>query len=223
MERKNILTLIGALISVVFCVALMIFLIFNTIKEHQKGFLEIKSSPPGANVYINGEKIKEITPCTIKLAQRYYDIKIEKEGYFPFEKIIKINTKQKEIIEIELESFEENPQKYQEFQEQSREIEEYQKSEEEYRRKIEKLHQEQPLTRYLPYGESNFSIDYLMDEGFYVIEIPFNYRTEKEEYIKAMKSANKWIKSKGIDPRDLHIKIKDRTPPADWLNEPQPG
>lgn len=55
------------------------------------GLLVTKSVPDGAQVLING-KLKTATDNTINLAPGQYDVKIFKEGYFPWEKTIKIQT-----------------------------------------------------------------------------------------------------------------------------------
>jgi hypothetical protein len=55
------------------------------------GLLVTKSVPDGAQVFIDG-KLKTATDNTINLAPGEYDIKIYKEGYFPWQKKIKIET-----------------------------------------------------------------------------------------------------------------------------------
>jgi dipeptidyl aminopeptidase/acylaminoacyl peptidase len=54
------------------------------------GLLVTKSIPDGAQVFING-KLKTATDNTINLAPGDYSVKISKEGYFPWEKQIKIH------------------------------------------------------------------------------------------------------------------------------------
>lgn len=55
------------------------------------GLLVTKSIPDGAQVFVDG-KLKTATDNTINLPPGEYDIKIFKEGYFPWEKHIKIDT-----------------------------------------------------------------------------------------------------------------------------------
>lgn len=54
------------------------------------GLLVTKSIPDGAQVFVNG-KLKTATDNTINLAPGDYSVKISKEGYFPWEKQIKIH------------------------------------------------------------------------------------------------------------------------------------
>ena len=55
------------------------------------GLLVAKSLPDGAQVFVDG-KLKTATDNTINLAPGEYVVKIFKEGYFPWEKRIKIQT-----------------------------------------------------------------------------------------------------------------------------------
>ncbi|MEK9175837.1 MAG: PEGA domain-containing protein [Patescibacteria group bacterium] len=55
------------------------------------GILVTKSIPDGASVFVDG-KLKTATDNTINLAPGQYQVKIEKEGYFPWEKKIKVQT-----------------------------------------------------------------------------------------------------------------------------------
>lgn len=55
------------------------------------GLLVAKSIPDGAQVFVDG-KLKTATDNTINLAPGEYTVKIFKEGYFPWEKKIKIET-----------------------------------------------------------------------------------------------------------------------------------
>jgi hypothetical protein len=55
------------------------------------GLLVTKSIPDGAQVFIDG-RLKTATDNTINLAPGEYEIKIYKEGYFPWQKKIKIET-----------------------------------------------------------------------------------------------------------------------------------
>lgn len=55
------------------------------------GLLVVKSLPDGAQVFVDG-KLKTATDNTINLAPGEYNVKIFKEGYFPWEKRIKIET-----------------------------------------------------------------------------------------------------------------------------------
>ena len=58
------------------------------------GLLVATSSPDGAQVFINGH-LTTATDNTINLAPGDYDVKIFKEGYFPWEKKI---TVKKEVV-----------------------------------------------------------------------------------------------------------------------------
>ena len=58
------------------------------------GLLVATSSPDGASVYINGH-LTTATDNTINLAPGQYDVKIFKDGYFPWEKKI---TLKKEVV-----------------------------------------------------------------------------------------------------------------------------
>ena len=63
----------------------------NKIELKGTGLLVAKSLPDGAQVFIDG-KLKTATDNTINLAPGQYTVKIFKEGYFPWEKRIKIQT-----------------------------------------------------------------------------------------------------------------------------------
>ncbi len=54
------------------------------------GLLVATSIPDGASVFVNG-KLKTATDNTINLAPGSYKVRIEKEGYFPWEKNVNIN------------------------------------------------------------------------------------------------------------------------------------
>ncbi len=61
---------------------------FNpNLKRFQKtGIISIKSSPQNAEVYLQGNKIQEVTPCDLKeLLPGVYKIKLEKEGFYPYQ------------------------------------------------------------------------------------------------------------------------------------------
>lgn len=60
----------------------------------QKGILVVSSTPNGAEVLINGH-LTTATDNTINLSPGTYDIKIQKDGYFPWKKSLKI---QEEIV-----------------------------------------------------------------------------------------------------------------------------
>jgi len=53
------------------------------------GLLVVTSKPNGASVYING-KLKTATNDTLSLAPGWYDVKISKEGYIPWEKKMRV-------------------------------------------------------------------------------------------------------------------------------------
>ncbi len=54
----------------------------------------ITSNPPGARVYINGALTSYSTNCTLSLREGSHTIRIEKDGYYPFEGIYTINKDQ---------------------------------------------------------------------------------------------------------------------------------
>lgn len=58
------------------------------------GLLVVKSQPDGAQVFLNGH-LTTATNNTLNLSPQEYNVKIVKDGYFPWEKKIKI---QKEIV-----------------------------------------------------------------------------------------------------------------------------
>ena len=60
------------------------------------GLLVAKSKPDGAGIFINGH-LTAATDTTINLTPGQYSIKIVKQGYFPWEKKIKI---QKEVVSV---------------------------------------------------------------------------------------------------------------------------
>ncbi|MBU1292268.1 PEGA domain-containing protein [Patescibacteria group bacterium] len=58
------------------------------------GGLYLKSIPKKANIYINNQIQKEITPTFIKrLSPKEYQIKVEKEGYYSWQKNLKVESK----------------------------------------------------------------------------------------------------------------------------------
>ena len=60
------------------------------------GLLVAKSKPDGAGIFLNGH-LTSATDNTINLSEGEYSIKIVKQGYFPWEKKIKI---QKEVVSV---------------------------------------------------------------------------------------------------------------------------
>ena len=60
------------------------------------GLLVAKSKPDGAGIFVN-DHLTSATDNTINLSEGEYDIKIVKQGYFPWQKKIKI---QKEVVSI---------------------------------------------------------------------------------------------------------------------------
>ena len=57
----------------------------KTGKIEKTGLLVLTSNPNGASIFINGH-LTDATNTTIKLAPEIYQVKIEKEGYIPWEK-----------------------------------------------------------------------------------------------------------------------------------------
>lgn len=93
--------LFGLTIAIVFSVGTLVFLYAkgyrldtDTRKFSPNGLLVIKSTPDGAQVFINGE-LKTATDATIPLEPNTYDISIRKEGFLTWNKRLVI---QKEIV-----------------------------------------------------------------------------------------------------------------------------
>ncbi len=65
------------------------------------GAISIKTFPKGINVYLDGKKIKETTPCTIReLLPKEYNLTLEKEGFYPYE--MKVEVKPSQIQDIDI-------------------------------------------------------------------------------------------------------------------------
>ncbi len=62
---------------------------FEESKVTPTGLLVVKSVPDGAEIYINGE-FKNATNTNITLVPETYDIRIEKEGFFTWNKRLTI-------------------------------------------------------------------------------------------------------------------------------------
>lgn len=54
-----------------------------------KGLLVVNSQPNGAQIYIN-EKLNSATNTTITLEPGWYDVRLEKEGYSPWQKTVQV-------------------------------------------------------------------------------------------------------------------------------------
>ena len=66
----------------------------KTLKFSPSGLLVTKSSPDGAQVFVNGE-LKTATNANLSLTPGTYDVSIKKEGYFTWNKRLKI---EKEVV-----------------------------------------------------------------------------------------------------------------------------
>ncbi|MDP1710118.1 MAG: PEGA domain-containing protein [bacterium] len=66
----------------------------KTLKFLPNGILVVKSEPDGASVYINGE-LKTATNATVFLSPGTYDLEVKREGFFAWQKRIKID---KEVV-----------------------------------------------------------------------------------------------------------------------------
>lgn len=65
---------------------------FNNNRYVKTGILEVKTNPKNATIFVNGKDI-DSSPATIQyLNSGEYDIKIEKEGYFPWEKRLAVES-----------------------------------------------------------------------------------------------------------------------------------
>jgi hypothetical protein len=67
---------------------------FDNFKFSPNGILLVKSSPEGAQIYINGE-FETATDATIRISPGTYDVSVRKEGYIPWEKRLII---EKEVV-----------------------------------------------------------------------------------------------------------------------------
>lgn len=65
------------------------------------GAISIKTFPKGINVYLDGKKIKETTPCTLReLLPKEYTIILQREGFYPYE--MKVEVKPSQIQDIDI-------------------------------------------------------------------------------------------------------------------------
>ena len=77
--------------------------IITRVEEAAPGFLSVKTTPQGAEVYINGSKIGE-TPLEKPLSIDTYNLKIKKKGYEILEKSILIKSEETITLEETLNS-----------------------------------------------------------------------------------------------------------------------
>lgn len=88
---KRVIFSLFTLLSAVILTALVIFFAQGyhfsrkTGKIEKTGLLVLTSNPNGAPIFLNGH-LTDATNTTIKLAPETYQVKIEKEGYIPWEK-----------------------------------------------------------------------------------------------------------------------------------------
>lgn len=67
---------------------------FQTNKIQKTGILILKSNPTGAKIYLNGKLRTETTPARIaNLLPDDYDIKIEKENFYPWQKKLPVQSR----------------------------------------------------------------------------------------------------------------------------------
>ncbi|MBI2049713.1 PEGA domain-containing protein [Candidatus Roizmanbacteria bacterium] len=100
--RKQIIIYLSTFLLLILITVLLIFYGKGYIFDFQKGKIEISvngllaatSQPDGAGIYIN-DHLTSATNNTISLSPGEYDVKIVKEGYFPWRKKIKI---EKEVV-----------------------------------------------------------------------------------------------------------------------------
>lgn len=94
-------------LAFIICIPLVIFYSlgyqFNpNLKRFEKtGIISIKSLPSGAEVYLEGKKIDEITPCDLKeLLPGVYKMRLEKEGFYPYE--VNVNVKSSLVFPLDV-------------------------------------------------------------------------------------------------------------------------
>jgi hypothetical protein len=75
-------------------------------KFSPNGILVAKSNPDGASVYIDG-KLEGATNSNLRLAPKFYDIEIKKDGHLPWNK--RISIKKEEVTQITAELFKTAP------------------------------------------------------------------------------------------------------------------
>lgn len=67
---------------------------FSKNKVEKTGILMLASEPKDAQVFINGKNVEDKTPARIKnMMPGDYAIKMEKDGYYPWEKVLTIKSK----------------------------------------------------------------------------------------------------------------------------------
>jgi hypothetical protein len=65
------------------------------------GAISIKTFPKGINVYLDGKKIKETTPCTLRdLIPKEYAVTLQREGFYPYEMKVEVRPSQIQDIDI---------------------------------------------------------------------------------------------------------------------------
>ena len=64
-------------------------MLFRSFQPYASG-ISITSRPPGAEVYINGQRHSEVTPTTVKLAPGTYNVRVQKQGYETFEQSVPV-------------------------------------------------------------------------------------------------------------------------------------
>lgn len=64
----------------------------STSKKFQRtGIVSIRTIPKGAQIYVNGSRLNEVTPDIIReLLPREYSFELEKEGYYPYHMMIQV-------------------------------------------------------------------------------------------------------------------------------------
>jgi len=63
----------------------------------QKGLLVVNSDPTGAEIIVNGE-LRSATNNTLTLAPNTYDIRVQKEGFIPWEKRVQVKEEEVAVI-----------------------------------------------------------------------------------------------------------------------------
>jgi hypothetical protein len=66
---------------------------FQAKRFEKTGIISIKSLPDGAEVYLNQKRLNKTTPCNLReLRPAKYKIRLEKEGFYPYEKEIEVKS-----------------------------------------------------------------------------------------------------------------------------------
>ena len=112
MTKIRFLVLLATCV-IVFSFATLIFMYakgirfnFEESKVTPTGLLVVKSVPDGAEIYINGE-FKNATNTNITLVPETYDIRIEKEGFFTWNK--RLTIEKEEVTEVTAHLFKSAP------------------------------------------------------------------------------------------------------------------